>query len=190
MTNQSRSTGQALTALTLAGALLASQAAAGPLVTYSWTTTSQGFGSHVSQPSSATFQAPLTDVQSGVIPFSDITNIQFSIGFDFAAYVNPSTRAFVFHDANQGLAAIAFFGTDINTTTTFLSITVDNPVSGRVADTFNALNNGVSYAGYPTAGYWTASIPKTSVPEPSTLALLVAGLIGVTIASRRKTRVR
>ena len=197
--NQSRLIGKALTALALVAGILASQAQAVPLVTYSWTTTSQGFGPHVSQPSSATFQVPLSDVQNGVIPQSDITNIQFaypgltfngtatsSIGIDFSAFVDPVTGAFVFHDVGQGLAAIAFAGTDINTTTTFLSITIDNPVSGHVADTYNALNNGAPWAGFPTAGFWTASLPVTPTPEPPTLALLGAGLIGVAMARRRK----
>jgi hypothetical protein len=199
MMNRFGSIGTASTALTLVGAILVSEAQAVPLVTYGWTTTSQGFGTHVSQPSSATFQAPLSDVQNGVIPFSDITNIQFaypgltfdstatsSIGFDFSAFVDPLTGAFVFHDVGQGLAAIAFAGTDINSATTFLSITIDSPVSGQVADTFNALNNGAAFAGYPTAGFWTASFPVTSTPEPPTLALLGAGLIAVALARRRK----
>jgi hypothetical protein len=59
---------------------------------------------------------------------------------------------------------IAFAGTDINAATTFLSITVDNPVSGAVADQFNALNNGSAFAGFPTAGFWTAHF---SFHEPS-----------------------
>jgi hypothetical protein len=199
---RSKSNRKTLTALTLAGAILASQAQAVPLVTYSWTTTSQGFGSHVSQPSSATFQVPLSDVQNGVIPQSDITNIQFaypgltfddaatsSIGLDFSAFVDPVTGAFVFHDVGQGLAGIAFAGTDVNSATTFLSITIDSPVSGHVADTYNALNSGSPFAGFPTAGFWTASFPATSAPEPPTLALLVAGLVGVAMARRRKTSV-
>jgi hypothetical protein len=155
---------------------------AAPMVTYTWTTTSEGFGPHVSAPSSATFEAPLSDVLAGVIPQSDISNIELtypglsfdsavtsSIGLDFTAFVNPVTGAFRFHDDTQGLAVIAFAGTDINAATTFLSITVDNPVSGKVADQFNALNNGSPYAGFPTAGFWTASFPTlTPVPEPST----------------------
>jgi PEP-CTERM motif len=197
MINRSRSIGKALTALLLV--IWASQAQAVPLVTYSWTTTSQGFGLHVSQPSSATFQVPLSDVQNGFIPQFDITNIQFiypgltfndtaasSIGIDFSAFVDPLTGAFVFHDVGQGLAGIAFAGTDINSTTTFLSITIDNPVSGHVADEFNALSSGSPFAGYPTAGFWTASFPATSTPEPSTLTLLGFGLAGVAMARRRK----
>jgi hypothetical protein len=183
------------------GPILASQAQADPLVTYDWTTTSQGFGPHLGQPSSATFQVPLSDVLTGVIPFSAITNIQFaypgltfnnaatsSIGSDFSAFVDPVTGAFVFHDAGQGLAAIAFAGTDINTTTTFLSITIGQPVSGHVADSYNALNNGAPFSGFPTAGFWTASFPVTSAPEPATLGLLVAGLAGLGMALRCKRR--
>lgn len=185
----------------LLGPILACQAQADPLVTYSWTTTSQGFGSQLGQPSSATFEVPLSDVLTGVIPFSAITNIQFaypgltfnnaatsSIGSDFSAFVDPVTGAFVFHDPGQGLAAIAFAGTDINTTTTFLSITIGQPVSGHVADSYNALNNGAPFSGFPTAGFWTASFPVTPAPEPATLGLLVAGLAGLGTALRCKRR--
>jgi hypothetical protein len=73
------------------------------------------------------------------------------------------------HGNTQGLAMIACAGTDINATTSFLSMTVDNPVSGSVADQFNAFNDGSPYAGFPTAGFWTATFPaSTTVPEPST----------------------
>jgi hypothetical protein len=171
------------------GAFFAVPARAAPMVTYTWATTSEGFGTHVSAPSSATFEAPLSDVLAGVIPQSDISNVELtypgltfdsaatsSIGFDFAAFVDPTSGAFVFHDDNQGLAVIAFAGTDINAATTFLSITVDNPVLGKVADQFNALNNGSPYAGFPTAGFWAASFPTlTPVPEPSTWAMVLLG---------------
>jgi hypothetical protein len=93
MRSRCRSLAEALTAVTL-GAILASQARADPLLTYSWTTTSAGFGPHVSQPSSATFQVPLSDVQSGTIPYSDITNIQFA---------HPATLALL----GAGLAGMA-----------------------------------------------------------------------------------
>src|SRR5579863_6887893 len=106
----SKSIGTISTALTIAGFIFASPAQAVPMVTYSWTTTNEGFGPHVSAPSSATFDVPLSDVLNGVIPQSDISNIQLaypgltfnsavasSVGFDFAAFVNPATGAFIFH---------------------------------------------------------------------------------------------
>jgi hypothetical protein len=141
--------------LAVSAAIFGTPAQAAPMVTYTWTTTSEGFGPHVSAPSSATFQAPLSDVLAGVIPQSDISNIDLTypglsfdstatstIGSDFAAFVNPVTGAFRFQDDTQGLAVIAFAGIDINAATTFLSITVDNPVSGKVADQFKAHKNG------------------------------------------------
>jgi hypothetical protein len=183
---------------------LAVPAEAVPMVTYSWTTTSEGFGPHVSAPSSATFEVPLSDVLNGVIPQSDITGIQLfypgltfdsaaasSIGFDFSAFVDPVTGAFIFHDVNQGLAVIAFAGTDINAATTFLSITVDNPnlTLNGVADQFNALDNGSPFAGFPTAGFWTASFPTgTTVPEPSTWTMMLLGFAGLGFAGYRASR--
>jgi hypothetical protein len=116
-------------------------------------------------------------------------------GNDFSAFVNPVNGAFIFHDTGQGLAVIAFAGIDINNATTFLSITVDNEAfdnSGHpltsVADEFNALNNGNSDAGFPTAGFWTASFPTVAaVPEPSTWAMMILGFAGLGfMAYRRK----
>ena len=190
-------------ALAMSAALVGSQSQAAPMVTYSWTTTSQGFGSHLSEPSSATFEVPLSDVMAGVIPQLDITNIDLaypgltfdsavasSIGFDFAAFVDPATGAFIFQSNDQGLAVIAFAGTDINAATTFLSITVDNPVGGSVADEFNALNQGTAFAGFPTAGFWTATFPAMGppVPEPSTWAMMLIGFAGLGFAGYRASR--
>jgi hypothetical protein len=187
--------------LAVSAAIFGTPAQAAPMVTYTWTTTSEGFGSHVSAPSSATFEVPLSDVLAGEIPQSDISNIELtypglsfdstvtsSIGSDFAAFVNPTTGAFKFQDDTQGLAVIAFAGTDINAATTFLSITVDNPVSGAVPDEFNALNNGSPFAGFPTAGFWTATFPSTSpaVPEASTWAVMLLGFAGLSFASYRR----
>ena len=83
---------------------ISSPALAVPLVTYTWTTTSEGYGSHVDAPSLATFEAPLSDVLSGEIPYADISDIQLfypgltfneavtsSIGLDNVAYVDPTT---------------------------------------------------------------------------------------------------
>jgi hypothetical protein len=192
----------------VAATVFSVQAQAVPMVTYTWTTTSEGFGQHVSEPSTATFEVPLSDVLNGVISQFDITNIQLSYpgltfnsvvtssdGSDFSAFVNPVTGAFIFHDAGQGLGVIAFAGTDINSATTFLSITIDNegfnnsglPL-GNVKDQFNALNNGNPDAGFPTAGFWTASFPTVAaVPEPSTWAMMILGFCGVGfMAYRRK----
>ncbi|HEX2815412.1 MAG TPA: hypothetical protein VHN39_03400, partial [Phenylobacterium sp.] len=141
--------------------LMAGSAKAVPMVTYSWTTTSQGFGPHVDQPTSATFQVALSAVQTGTISFFDITNIQLtypgltfdtfetsSIGFDNAVFVNPLTGALVFHDADEGLAVIGVDSSDPNFST-FLSILVDNQVGGVVSDQFNALDHGTPFAGFP-----------------------------------------
>ena len=189
--------------LAMSAAFFGTPAQAAPMVTYTWTTTSEGFGPHVSAPSSATFEAPLSDVLAGVIPQSDISNIELtypglsfdsavtsSIGLDFAAFVDPTTGAFVFQDDTQGLAVIAFAGTYINAATTFLSITVDNPVSGAVADQFNALNNGNPVAGFPTAGFWTATFPSAgpAVPEASTWAMMLLGFAGLSFAGYRASR--
>jgi hypothetical protein len=197
----SKTMGTILIALIISGSIVASPAQASPVVTYSWTTTSAGFGSHVSAPSSATFDVPLSDVLNGVIPQFDISNIQLfypglvfnsavasSGGFDFSAFVNPTTGAFIYHDVGQGLAVIAFAGTDINNATTLLSITVDNPVSSSVKDQFNALNNGSAFAGFPTHGFWTASFPTitTPVPEASTWAMMILGFSGIGFMAYRR----
>jgi hypothetical protein len=186
---------------------VAAPAQAVPMVTYIWTTTSEGFGPHVDKPTTASFQVPLADVLAGKILQNDITNIQLTYpgltfnttvtssgGFDFAAFVNPVTGAFIYHDVNQGLSVEAFAGTDINQATTFLSITVDavaytsggQPLTS-VKDQFNALNNGNAFAGFPTAGFWTAQLPATGgVPEPATWAMLIAGFGGVGAMMRRR----
>ena len=192
-----------LGAIAFAGPIFVSAAQADTLVTYSWTTTNQGFGPHVGQPSLATFQAPLSDVLAGKIPMFDVTNIQLAYpgitfnnagvsgtGFDFAAFVNPSTGAFIFNDPQQGFSVFANDTTDPNFST-FLSILVDNPVSGSVKDQYNALNHGTSYAGFPTAVFWTASFPTVSpaVTEPSTWAMMILGFAGVGfMAYRRKSK--
>jgi len=174
------------------------------VVTYSWTTTSQGFGPHLDQPSTATFDVPLSSVLAGVINYIDITNIHLSypgltfdffspssIGFESQAFVDPTTGAFVYHDPNQGLAVFAADTSDPNFST-FLSITIDNPVGGSVRDQYNALNHGAAYAGYPTAGYWTASFPATTgpgaAPEASTWMMMIVGFGVLGGAMRRHGR--
>jgi PEP-CTERM motif len=208
----SKTIGTILIALTISGPIFAAPAQA-EMVTYSWTTTSLGFGFNTFAPTSATFEVPLSDVLSGVIPQSDISNIQLvypgltfdsalpsSGGLDASAFVNPTTGAFIYHDVDQGLSVLAFAGTDVNAKITWLSITVDNVAydnSGHaltsVADQFNAFNNGSPDAGYPTAGYWTASFPTitTPVPEPSTWAMMILGFCGIgTMAYRRRNAPR
>jgi PEP-CTERM motif len=117
---------------------------------------------------------------------------------DAAAFVDPTTGAFIYHDIDQGLAVFAFAGTDVNSAITFPSITVDNrygpfgnPLTS-VADQFNAFNNGSPDAGFPTAGFWTASFPTISVaPEPAIWSMLLLGLgaIGWILRSRRSVSV-
>jgi hypothetical protein len=188
-------------ALTILAPISASAAQAAPLVTYSWTTTSEGFGPTLGEPSLATFQVPLSDVHAGVIPQFDVTNIQMaypglsftgtttsSIGFDFAAYVDPVSGAFTFHDANQGFAVFAY-SPDLFTYDTFLSILVGNPNAGLngVADQFNALNHNAPAAGFPTAGHWTASFP-VSTPLPAALPLFGSGFAGLGFVAWRRKR--
>lgn len=176
--------------------------AAAPMVTYTWTTTGEGFGSNVGEPSKASFEVPLSDVVAGVINQNDVTDIQLAYpgltfdtfevssgGLDAQAFVNTGTGAFIFHDVDQGLAVI---GTQANNPNTFLSITVDglaSTASGQilntVADQFNALNNGSPDAGFPTSGFWTASFPTvaSSTPEPSAWAMMLvgSGLLGAVL---------
>jgi len=186
-------------AVVAAPMLAAAPAQAVPLVTYTWTTTSQGFGPHLSQPTSASFQAPLSDVLAGEILQFDISNIQLaypgltfdsyvasSIGFDFGIFVDPVTGNLIFHDNDQGLAVIGQDTSDPNFST-FLSITVGNPVGGVVKDQFNALDHGSPAAGFPTAGFWTASLPAGGgVPEPASWALMITGLAAVGAIVRRR----
>lgn len=183
----------------------AASPASAQLVTYSWTTTAEGFGSHVSQPTAASFQVPLSAVQSGQIMYSDITNIQLeypgltfdsftptSNGLDSLAFVDPTTGAFIFHDINQGLGVVGYQGGLFSSS--FLSITIDNPYSPfgqpltSVADQYNALNNGSPYAGFPTAGHWTAAFESVipAVPEPATWGMMLLGLGLIGRAVRRR----
>ena len=188
-------------ALLVSAYLMASPAQAEPMVTYTWTTTSEGFGTNVSEPSSASFEVPLSDVLNGVIAQSDITDIQLTYpgltfnselpssgGSDFSAFVDPTTGAFIYHDMGQGLSVFAFAGTNVNDATTFLSITVDQAVSpGVVADQFNALNNGNPDAGFPTAGFWTAEFPTVAaVPETSTWIMMILGFCGLGFMGYRR----
>lgn len=188
-------------ALLVSAYLMASPAQAEPMVTYTWTTTSESFGTNVSEPSSASFEVPLSDVLNGVIAQSDITDIQLTYpgltfnsalpssgGSDFSAFVDPTTGAFIYHDMGQGLSVFAFAGTNVNDATTFLSITVDQAVSpGVVADQFNALNNGNPDAGFPTAGFWTAEFPTVAaVPETSTWIMMILGFCGLGFMGYRR----
>jgi hypothetical protein len=197
-----------LTALMVVAPLFAAPAMAADLVTYTWTTTSEGFGPIVGEPSSASFQVSLAYVQAGSFSVSDITDIQLAYpglsltsfapsgdGLDNDAFVNPTTGAFIFHDADQGLGVVGFAGPDINDETQLLSITIDNPYSpfgvllNHVADQFNALDNGIPVAGFQTAGFWTASFPVISaVPEPSTWAMFLLGFGGIGFVLRKSRR--
>jgi len=78
----------------------APSAQAADLVTYTWTTTSEGFGSHVDEPTAASFQVALSAVQAGSFSFFDISNIQLTYpGLTFDNFVEgqsgigPSTTS-------------------------------------------------------------------------------------------------
>lgn len=181
--------------LLAAGAVLlggiAPQAQAG-LVTYTWVTDSTSpTGGLV--PSTATFQVDLAKVQTGTFGSSDIQNINFAFpgigplsftsgssdGSDNAAFVDTTTGLPTFHDANQGLAAIAYQNSLFSNT--FLSITFDNPSGSSVGDEFNAINGGPGSLGFGN-GHWTESgyVPSSgggTVPEPSGITLLALGVI-------------
>jgi len=200
-----------LFSLVAVSAIGAVPAAADPVVTYSWTTTSTGYGNHVASPT-ASFDVPLAAVLAGVINYSDIGNIQMaydgltfdtytqtSIGLDNQAFVDPTTGAFIYHDADQGLGVTGYQGGLFSGS--FLSITIDNRYSPfgvpmtSVADQFNALKDYGPYAGFPTAGYWTATFPVTTpaVPEPATWAMMLMGFGAMGFVIRRRnmvTRIR
>ncbi len=195
-----------------ASALALSMAAApasAQFVTYSWTTTSAGFGSNVGQPTAASFQVALSAVQTGRINVSDITNIQLAYpglafdaytassgGLDNATFVNPLTGALIYSSPDQGLAVIGYQGGLFSDS--FLSITVGNrftpfgaPLTS-VRDQFNALRNGGAFAGFPTAGFWTAQLPTLTapIPEPATWAMLILGFgfVGGALRSAKQNR--
>ncbi len=196
-----RAIGRFFLALAAIGAIGSAPATAAAVVTYSWTTTSQGFGLNLGQPTTATFDVPLSAVISGKINYSDIGNIQLAYpgltfnaytqssgGLDNATFVNPATGAFIYQSPNQGLAVIGYQGGLFSDS--FLSITVGTPNATftGVADQFNALKNGGPFAGFPTAGYWTARFPIVTpgVPEPATWAMMIVGFGAVGGAMRRR----
>ncbi len=199
-----RQIGRFFLALVAAGAVAASPAAAAGIVTYSWTTTSQGFGLNLGQPTTATFDVALSAVQSGTIGYNDITNIQLAYpgltfdaftqssgGLDAAAYVNPLTGAFIYSSVNQGLSVSGYQGGLFSDS--FLTITIGNPNASfnGVADQFNALKNGGAFAGFPTAGFWTAKFPvivppPPAVPEPAAWAMMIVGFGAVGGVMRRR----
>lgn len=183
----------------------AAASASAQLVTYSWTTTSQGFGLNLGQPTTATFQVALSKVQAGSFASGDIQNINLAYpglsltafapssgGLDNAAYVNPVTGALVFNNINQGLGVVGYQGGLFSDS--FLAITIGDAYSAFgqpqnvISDSFNALRNGSPIAGFPTAGFWTATLPTVApaVPEPATWAMMVLGFGGIGFAIRRK----
>jgi hypothetical protein len=175
------------------------------IVTYTWVTDFT-VPAGAPTPTSATFQVDLATVQSGSFGQFDIQNISFSfpgidpltfttgssIGFDNAAFVDTTTGLPIFHDANQGLAVIAYH--DMLFGDVFLSILFDNPSGVGVDDTFNAINGGPGSLGFGY-GHWIDSgyAPPSSsvVPEPTPITLLgigigALGLIGLGCRWRRR----
>ena len=165
-------------------------------VTYSWFTdlpTITGVA-----PVSASFEVPLSAVQTGTITQLDMSNILLSfpgigplsfttgssIGLDNAAFVDPLSGLPVFRDNNQGLAVIGY--QDALFSNTFLSLTFDNvnPNTAVVADQFNAINGGPGSLGYGN-GHWLATV--SPIPEAGPLPMLGIGLglLG-TMAWRRR----
>jgi hypothetical protein len=193
-------------------AVSAGVARADGIVTYLWTTTNQGSGSHLDQPTIASFDIPLAVMLSGRILPSDVGNIQLAypgltltsftvapVGPDFTAYVNPFTGELIFNNPGEGLRIEGYQGGPFGDT--FLSITFDaaafdsagQPLFG-LADHYEALNSGQPYSGSPTAGYWTPRIViiDNFAPEPASWAMMAwgFGLIGGALRLRRKAAVR
>ncbi|HWB07720.1 MAG TPA: PEP-CTERM sorting domain-containing protein [Pirellulales bacterium] len=172
------------------------------VVTYTWVTDS-ALGSI---PTSASFEVDLAIAQTGTFGQGDIHDIMYSfpgidplsittgssIGFDNAAFVDTKTGLPVFHDNNQGLAAIAYH--DMLFGNVFLSITFDNPVGTSVGDEFNAINGGPGSLGFGQ-GHWIVSgfTPATggggaNTPEPATLTLFGLGVLGMSYGALRRRR--
>jgi len=188
---------QALSLILLVACSTAAPVQAGSLVTYTWVT-----GSHLGDvPTSATFQVDLATVQTGTFGQFDIQNIEFtfpgigplsfttgsSIGFDNAAFVDLTTGLPTFHDANQGLAVVAY--QDSLFSNTFLSILFDNPSGSMVDDTYNAINGGPGSLGFGH-GFWQVSgyTPQTAIPEPPSGTLLGAGATACGLLTWRRRR--
>jgi hypothetical protein len=169
-------------------------------VTYTWTTDS-ALGS---TPTSASFEVNLATAQTGTFGEGDIQDINYSfpgidplpfttgssIGLDNAAFVDITTGLPIFHDDNQGLAAIGYH--DMLFGNAFLSITFDNPVGTSVGDEFNAINGGPGSLGFGQ-GHWSVSgftpaqaggVPNT--PEPGALTLLGTGAFAMAYGALRR----